>query len=230
MWMKGREKNDESADGAQGGGSRYLPRLGLPKRRRGRRREPQVVSRPHRDQEELVRPAPAGTSLQDLTHRYNYVCKSVPVSQHLQARSASSEAFKVEYVMWGDTACTSSRRVGRSPTPTPPDGWRRGCADTLGATPLRLAEVSGPTPPTFWRVLGVGRWRSHGRRGYTKPTGRPTPREPPPRCRESLPTHPPDGTSPATRSASLPSRRLAGMNAPPTRRRSSSPEPGRGTV
>ncbi len=45
-------------------------------------------------------------------------------------------------------------------------------------SPLRPAEVSGPTPPTSWRAQGVGRWRLHGRRGYTKPTGRPTPRGP----------------------------------------------------
>ena len=97
------------------------------------------------------------------------------------------------------TASTSSRRAGGSLTPAPPGGLRRGCADTSGATPLRQAEVSGPTPPTSLRVPGADRWRSHGRRGYTKPTGRPTPRRPPPRGRE---TRRPGGTLPAPQSAS----------------------------
>ena len=42
-------------------------------------------------------------------------------------------------------------------------------------SPLRPSEASGPTPPTSWRAQGVGRWRPHGRRGCTRPTGRPTP-------------------------------------------------------
>jgi hypothetical protein len=50
------------------------------------------------------------------------------------------------------------------------------------------SAASGPAPPTFWRAQGVGRRRPHGRRGYTKPTGRPTP----PRGRESpRVVHPP---------------------------------------
>jgi hypothetical protein len=96
-----------------------------------------------------------------------------------------------------------------------PGGWRRGCGDTSVATPLRPAEASGPTPPTFWRAQGADRWRSHGRRGCIKPTGRPTPRRPPPRGRGSLPTHPPGGTSHKPRSTSRSARRRpAGMNAP----------------
>ncbi len=100
----------------------------------------------------------------------------------------SSEAFKLACMMWGGTASTSSWRAGGWPTSAPLGGWRRGCVDTSRATPLRLSEASGPTPPTFWRAQGASRWRLHGRRGYTKPTGRPTPREPPPRGRESLST------------------------------------------
>ena len=110
------------------------------------------------------------------------------------------------------TASTSSRRAGGSLTPAPPGGLRRGCADTSGATPLRPA--SGPTPPTFWRVPGAGRWRSHGRRSCTEPTGRPTPRRPPPRGRGSLPTCRPGGTSSATRSTSLPAPRRPADTAP----------------
>jgi hypothetical protein len=79
------------------------------------------------------------------------------------------------------TASTSSRLAGGWLTPASPGGWRRGCVGTLGATPRRLQGASGPTPSTFWRAQGVGRWRLHGRRGYTKPTSRPTP----PRGRES---------------------------------------------
>jgi hypothetical protein len=92
---------------------------------------------------------------------------------------------------------------------------RRGCGGTLGATPLRPAEVSGPTPPTSLRAQGAGRWCSHGRRGCTRPTGRPTPPGHPPRGRGNLPTRHPGGTPHRPRSTSQPDRRLAGMNAPP---------------
>jgi hypothetical protein len=35
---------------------------------------------------EEAKPAPAGTSSQELTHRHNYACKSVPVKQYLQGQ------------------------------------------------------------------------------------------------------------------------------------------------
>jgi hypothetical protein len=117
-------------------------------------------------------------------------------------------------MMWGGTAFTSLLRAGGWPTPAPPGGLRRGCVGTSGATPRRPQGASGPTPPTSWRAQGVGRWRSHGRRGCTKHTGRPTPRGHPPRGREASPpatrvVHPPQRGLRAG-----PPRRLAGMNAP----------------
>jgi hypothetical protein len=75
-------------------------------------------------------------------------------------------------------------------------GGRIAYAGSSGRVEYRLrrhfrgysSAAAGPAPPTFWRAQGVGRWRLHGRRGYTKPTGRPTP----PRGRESpRVVHPP---------------------------------------
>jgi hypothetical protein len=101
-------------------------------------------------------------------------------------------------------------------------GGRIAYAGSSGRVEYRLrrhfrgySSAAGPAPPTSWRAQGASRWRPHGRRGYTKPTGRPTPRRPPPRGRGSLPS-PPGGTSPTPRSVSLPARRRpCGHERPP---------------
>jgi len=40
-----------------------------------------IVTSPRREED---KPTPTGTSSQVLAHRYNYTCKSVPVSKYLQ--------------------------------------------------------------------------------------------------------------------------------------------------